>query len=134
LNAEEKSGLSHQKFLMSDLGDKTYQNFYGYGKSVKAEMETRKAVCGKELEICSDHKNHIETHFVEWKKNIWEEVKGHLIEKEGAVEKVVGRVRLNSYDNKNPFGLKYEVQFVTETPLLSRDWHNADASEMDLCA
>jgi sulfite reductase alpha subunit-like flavoprotein len=46
----------------------------------------------------------------------------------------VVRSRLNSYDNKNPFGLKYAVQFVTETPMPSRDWHNADSSEMDLCA
>jgi sulfite reductase alpha subunit-like flavoprotein len=68
LNAEEKSDLSHQKFLMYALGDKTFQNFCGYGKIVKAEMEIRKAVCVKELEIGSDHKNDVETHFVEWKK------------------------------------------------------------------
>jgi hypothetical protein len=67
-------------------------------------------------------------------KNIREEVRGHLIKNKGTVEEDVGRDRLNSYDNKNPFGLKYAVQFVTQTPLPLRDWHNADPSEMDLCA
>jgi sulfite reductase alpha subunit-like flavoprotein len=46
----------------------------------------------------------------------------------------VKRSRLNSYDNRNPFGLKYAVQFVTETPMPSRDWHNANTNEMDLVA
>jgi len=67
---EEKSDLSHMKYLMYGLGDKTYKNFGGFSKTVDAALKERNAVGVTDLTIGSDHQATIEDHYVEWKNDI----------------------------------------------------------------
>ena len=66
--------LSHMKYIVYALGDKTYKNFAQFGKDVDAFLTKRGAQNIYELGVGSDHANAIEDQFNEWKKGLWEKI------------------------------------------------------------
>lgn len=138
IKAEGKPSLSHMKFLMYGLGDKTYKHFGGYSHIVNDELIKRGAKSVKELEIGSDHQNRIEDHFVEWKEGIFAKIRAELPFKagqnvvEGSVEDVFSP---SSPKKTNLYAPKFNITTCDESAKIVSpvDWRNTyNASNFEL--